>query len=64
MLDASGVCSNFSKWHLDGSPRYLPESDGKRIGERLHEDLQEFDTPRAQNHFYLDYRARVATSSL
>src|SRR6476469_9299825 len=32
------------------------ESDGKRIGERLHEDLQEFDTPGREITFAFDYR--------
>jgi len=32
------------------------ESDGKRIGERLHEDLQEFDTPGREITFTFDYR--------
>jgi hypothetical protein len=32
------------------------ESDGKRIGERLHEDLLEFDTPGREITFTFDYR--------
>ncbi|MEG4521135.1 MULTISPECIES: plasmid replication protein, CyRepA1 family [unclassified Microcoleus] len=32
------------------------ESDGKRIGEKLHEDLQEFDTPGREIIFGFDYR--------
>ncbi|MBD0312180.1 MAG: DUF3854 domain-containing protein, partial [Microcoleus sp. T3-bin5] len=32
------------------------ESDGKRIGERLHEDLQVFDTPGREITFTFDYR--------
>jgi hypothetical protein len=32
------------------------ESDGKRIGEKLHEDLQEFDTPGREITFTFDYR--------
>ncbi|MEG4397190.1 plasmid replication protein, CyRepA1 family [Microcoleus sp. BROC3] len=32
------------------------ESDGKRIGERLHEDLQEFDTPGREITFAFDWR--------
>ncbi|MEG4918614.1 plasmid replication protein, CyRepA1 family [Microcoleus sp. B7-D4] len=32
------------------------ESDGKAIGERLHEDLQEFDTPGRDITFIFDYR--------
>ncbi|CAA9378570.1 DNA primase, partial [uncultured Microcoleus sp.] len=32
------------------------ESDGKAIGERLHEDLQEFDTPGRETTFIFDYR--------
>jgi hypothetical protein len=32
------------------------ESDGQRIGERLHEDLQEFDTPGREITFTFDYR--------
>ena len=32
------------------------ESDGKRIGEKLHDDLLEFDTPRREITFTFDYR--------
>jgi hypothetical protein len=32
------------------------ESDGQRIGERLHEDLQVFDTPGREITFTFDYR--------
>ncbi|MEG4287282.1 DUF3854 domain-containing protein, partial [Microcoleus sp. A006_D1] len=32
------------------------ESDGKRIGEKLHENLQEFDTPGREITFTFDYR--------
>jgi hypothetical protein len=32
------------------------ESDGKRIGERLHDDLLEFDTPGREITFTFDYR--------
>jgi hypothetical protein len=32
------------------------ESDGKRIGERLHQDLLEFDTPGREITFTFDYR--------
>jgi hypothetical protein len=32
------------------------DSDGKRIGEKLHDDLQEFDTPGREITFTFDYR--------
>lgn len=40
------------------------ESDGKRIGERLHEDLQEFDTPGREITFTFDYREGVYFQSV
>ena len=40
------------------------ESDGKRIGERLHEDLQEFDTPGREITFTFDYRESVYFQSV